>query len=364
MPSLLPSLRATAVAVATAALLAGCGALPTSSRPGTALDSRGLAQYLQLARTSGEGTGAWLVNAPVRSLMGARPHLPPPPSVDLRPQCPPVYEQGPFNACVGFTVAKGLGEFLLKRAGHPQALSAAFAYSATRTLVAGYDNFRKYTLGADGLLASLLDNLTNQQGSNASYTIDDTGTSLAMGMELLRYGGGVPEADAPYPPASLWHHYWNWNLTPGKDLRGIGDDPDANKLTPYFDASSLVYKPGEVDYDRRYHVALKVSAVRRLASLDELRQTLADGLPAAISIAVYPGLFSVDTRKTGAIPLPGADEQPLGGHALLCVGYDDKARTVLVRNSWGTSWGQAGYGTLPYAAWQQGLVREAWGVDP
>jgi len=30
------------------------------------------------------------------------------------------------------------------------------------------------------------------------------------------------------------------------------------------------------------------------------------------------------------------------------VGYDDKAKRVLVRNSWGPAWGQKGYFTMPY----------------
>ena len=38
----------------------------------------------------------------------------------------------------------------------------------------------------------------------------------------------------------------------------------------------------------------------------------------------------------------------LGGHAVLAMGYDDAHRRFLVRNSWGTDWGQAGHFTMPY----------------
>ena len=31
------------------------------------------------------------------------------------------------------------------------------------------------------------------------------------------------------------------------------------------------------------------------------------------------------------------------------IGYDDDAQRLIVRNSWGKGWGQAGYFTLPYA---------------
>jgi C1A family cysteine protease len=51
---------------------------------------------------------------------------------------------------------------------------------------------------------------------------------------------------------------------------------------------------------------------------------------------------------TGVIPMPGPTEQKDGGHAMLIVGYNNADRTFLVRNSWGTEWGQQGYGTMPY----------------
>ena len=47
--------------------------------------------------------------------------------------------------------------------------------------------------------------------------------------------------------------------------------------------------------------------------------------------------------------MPSPNEQPLGGHAVLCVGYDDSTETFIIRNSWGPNWGQKGYFTLRYA---------------
>jgi len=46
--------------------------------------------------------------------------------------------------------------------------------------------------------------------------------------------------------------------------------------------------------------------------------------------------------------MPGKDEVPLGGHAVLVVGYDMNEKRFIVRNSWGSGWGKNGYFTLPF----------------
>jgi C1A family cysteine protease len=47
------------------------------------------------------------------------------------------------------------------------------------------------------------------------------------------------------------------------------------------------------------------------------------------------------------MPKPG--EKVLGGHAVMAVGYNDKQKRFIIRNSWGTGWGKKGYFTMPYA---------------
>jgi len=57
---------------------------------------------------------------------------------------------------------------------------------------------------------------------------------------------------------------------------------------------------------------------------------------------------SQEVARTGLVNLPKPQEQVLGGHAVLAVGYDDSNQRFIVRNSWGTDWGLQGYFTLPY----------------
>jgi C1A family cysteine protease len=101
-----------------------------------------------------------------------------------------------------------------------------------------------------------------------------------------------------------------------------------------------------------YASALKYKAVQyqRVArSLSQFKGCLASGYPFVFGFSVYESFESNEVAKTGVAPMPGHDEKLLGGHAVLAVGYDDAQQRIIVRNSWGTGWGQAGYFTLPYA---------------
>jgi len=54
------------------------------------------------------------------------------------------------------------------------------------------------------------------------------------------------------------------------------------------------------------------------------------------------------SRWSGKLNMPKKSEQSIGGHAVVAVGYDDKAKRFTVRNSWGADWGINGYFTMPY----------------
>lgn len=100
-----------------------------------------------------------------------------------------------------------------------------------------------------------------------------------------------------------------------------------------------------------YTAALPFKAVeyRRLnqASYD-LRFCIASKSPIVCGIAVYDSFESEEVAKTGVVPMPTKEERMLGGHAVLIVGYSDKKKFFIVRNSWGEGWGNRGYCYIPY----------------
>jgi len=107
-----------------------------------------------------------------------------------------------------------------------------------------------------------------------------------------------------------------------------------------------------------------ISAYRRLNGLAQMRACLASGFPVVFGFTVYASFESAAMAKTGIMPMPKKGEAVLGGHAVLAVGYDDKAGRLLVRNSWGPAWGQQGYFTMPYAYVQTpGLASDLWTIE-
>jgi C1A family cysteine protease len=113
-----------------------------------------------------------------------------------------------------------------------------------------------------------------------------------------------------------------------------------------YDIAKFAERPPPICYSTAR--SLKALAYARVPqSLDAIRATLAEGHPVVFGFSVYDAFESDAVAQSGVLDLPGPTESELGGHAVLCVGYDDATSRFLVRNSWGASWGQGGYFTMP-----------------
>ena len=104
------------------------------------------------------------------------------------------------------------------------------------------------------------------------------------------------------------------------------------------------------------------------ALLDAIKAHLAAQMPSMFGFSVFESVYDAEDGK---IPYPTDSDPFAGGHAVMAVGYDDAMKikrqgaaetkgALLIRNSWGRSWGQDGYGWLPYAYVREGLADDWW----
>jgi C1A family cysteine protease len=87
----------------------------------------------------------------------------------------------------------------------------------------------------------------------------------------------------------------------------------------------------------------KIESWSGTSSTSEMKQALADHGPIEVTMVVYSDFFDY----TGGVYryTYGSRE---GGHAITLVGYNDSEGYWIVKNSWGTSWGEAGWFRIAY----------------
>ncbi len=86
-------------------------------------------------------------------------------------------------------------------------------------------------------------------------------------------------------------------------------------------------------------------------SSEAIRAALVRGNVVALGITLFSTWHYL--RDGASIEMPPASAVALGGHAVLTIGFEDgeepSDRVFIVRNSWGSDWGEDGYGYLPFA---------------
>jgi C1A family cysteine protease len=203
-----------------------------------------------------------------------------PDAVDLRPQCPAVYDQGDIGSCTGNATAGAIEFDRLAQGLADFTPSRLFLYYNGRAL----------------------------EGDTST----DAGAQIRDVVSQAANLGAPPESDWPYVPAEVT----------------VEPDPQAC-------SNALLHK-----------VACYQRAQQQLA---QLQASLAAGKPFVFGFTVYSSFESDQVAETGIVPMPRLFESAVGGHAVLAVGYCNATQRFIVRNSWGASWGMAGYFAMPYA---------------
>ena len=115
-----------------------------------------------------------------------------------------------------------------------------------------------------------------------------------------------------------------------------------------YDTSKFAIKPSDLAYANAL-LNKKFVATNILQDLNHLGACLAQGFRFSLGITVFESFESEEVAQTGMVPIPGPDEQEVGGHDICIVGKMDSIQRFIVANSWGDRWGDKGYCYLPYA---------------
>jgi len=191
------------------------------------------------------------------------------------------------------------------------------------------------------------------QGRVGSCTANATVGALEYHLRMMKL---------PFTDLSRLFVYYNARVMDGREGEMHGSSMVLNmaatmmygacpaSMWPY-QTSLVTTRPTEACY--RAAENLKGVSYARLEHGDPVRikSVLAQGLPVPFAMQMPREGYAMGYG--GRITRPAGGWWPRkkeGGHALLMVGYDDAMESWLVRNSWGTRYGEQGYFWLHYEA--------------
>jgi len=220
-----------------------------------------------------------------------------PATVDLREWCSPIENQGNLGSCTS-NAGVGIVEYFERRAfGKHIEASRLFLYKTTR-------------------------NLMQVTGDTGAWLRDTMGALVLCGVPAEKY----------------WPYKVNdFDKEPSSFVYSLADNYETVK---YF-----CHDPQGSD--------LPAADV-----LSSIKKYLEAGIPSMFGFWGFQSFE--DSENPGYIPYPCSGESAQWGHAIVAVGYDDNRKikntrcnketkgALLIRNSWGTSWGDNGYGWMPY----------------
>ncbi|PGT51232.1 peptidase C1 [Bacillus cereus] len=131
-------------------------------------------------------------------------------------------------------------------------------------------------------------------------------------------------------------------------LKQEGVPPETERLYDLNPENTNQFKEPLTSLQQKNAVPYKISsyqAIRQTNLIAGIKQALANQDPVLVGIHVYPNFDA--TPVSGIVP-PVTEKKSRGGHALVVVGYDEKNEWFIVRNSWGTKFGDHGHVYMHY----------------
>ena len=201
-------------------------------------------------------------------------------SIDLRPNCSPIVDQGNLGSCTANAGAGDVEFIELHQSKSYVAASRLFLYYVTRHLI---------------------ENTSGDVGAEIRDVIK----------ALVKYGVCTEKT---------------WAYIESK----LDTKPPTAAFTEATAYETLTYAAPQ--------------------NLTDIQTALNGSLIVQFGFTVFDSFENIGSD--GIMPMPDMDnESVLGGHAVDVVGYLTKNKTqyLIVRNSWGTSWGDKGYFYMPFA---------------
>lgn len=109
-------------------------------------------------------------------------------------------------------------------------------------------------------------------------------------------------------------------------------------------------KLGIVTSTNKKALPYRIKSYYRVETLDEVKDALFRYGAAWVALPVF--------NSSESFWKPRDDEGKEGGHAVAIVGYDDSKKNLILRNSWGSDWGDNGYTYFPYSDFN--IIWEVW----
>ncbi|MCW7460777.1 C1 family peptidase [Leptospira limi] len=215
-----------------------------------------------------------------------------PSSIDLSSLMPPVGNQGRQNSCVAWATGYAIKSYLLKNKGQSTEYDPPFA-------------------GGKGNFVFSPAFIYNQQNGG-----EDKGLYYYKTMEFLKSNGVAPWSSMPYT------------------------DKD------YLSQPTQESKQEALNY--------KIKSFSRLnyKNPDEIKRVLAGKNVVMVGMIIDDAFY----KLKGSTVYDANSGQSYGGHAMTIVGYDDNKKSksgkkgaFKLQNSWGTNWGDNGFGWVSYS---------------
>jgi C1A family cysteine protease len=184
-----------------------------------------------------------------------------------------------------------------------------------------------------------------------------TANAVAGALQFLEIKDGLQDSSGQLNFSRLFVYYnervieGTVNTDAGAELRDgiktLASQGSCFETTWPYDISQFTVQPPASAYTEAS--GHEITSYFSITNLNDMKACLDAGFPFIFGFTVYDSFESPTVDTTGVVPMPGPLDYVIGGHAVMCLGYDDSTQRFICRNSWGTGWGMQGYFTIPFA---------------